>query len=67
MEPSSPRSNFSLAGAGSVLIGTTSAVIALGTGLGWLFGSTAWGFVGGAVLGLPIGVFMTFKRFGRAL
>ncbi|MGZ8783560.1 MAG: hypothetical protein ACXWZB_08695 [Gaiellaceae bacterium] len=62
-----PTSNLSLAGAGSVLIGTTSAVIGLGILIGWLAGSTAWGFLVGAILGIPVGVFMTYKRYGHAL
>lgn len=66
MEPT-PTPKLSLAGAGSVLIGSTSAVIALGILIGWLAGSAAWGFLVGAVLGLPIGVFMTYKRYGHAL
>jgi len=66
MEPN-PTPNLRLAGAGSVLIGTTAAVIALGIGIGWLAGSTAWGFLIGAILGIPVGVFMTYKRYGHAL
>jgi len=34
---------------------------------GWLFGSVAWGFLIGAILGIPVGVFMTYKRYGHAL
>ena len=67
MEPTSDRSNFSLAGAGSVLIGATSAVIVVCIAIGWLAGSVAWGFLVGAILGIPIGVFMTYKRYGHAL
>ena len=66
MEPK-PTPNLSLAGAGSVLIGTTLAVIGIGILVGWLAGSVAWGFLVGAILGIPIGVFMTYKRYGRAL
>jgi F0F1-type ATP synthase assembly protein I len=66
MEPR-PTPKLSLAGAGSVLIGTTAAVIVIGIGIGWLAGSTAWGFLGGAIAGLPAGVFMTYKRYGHAL
>ena len=62
-----PTPNLSLAGAGSVLIGTTAAVIVIGILIGWLAGSTAWGFLIGAILGIPIGVFMTYKRYGHAL
>ena len=66
-EPARPNPGLNLAGAGSVLIGTTAAVIALGIGIGWLLGSTDYGFLLGAILGLPIGVFMTYKRYGHAL
>lgn len=66
MEPK-PTPNLSLAGAGSVLIGTTLAVIAVGIAIGWLAGSVAWGFLVGAILGIPVGVFMTYTRYGRAL
>ena len=67
MDPSSPRSNLSLAGAGSVLIGTTAAVIVAAVAVGWVAGSTAWGFLVGAILGIPAGVFATYKRYGHAL
>jgi F0F1-type ATP synthase assembly protein I len=66
MEPR-PTPKLSLAGAGSVLIGTTAAVIVLGILIGWLFGSVEWGFLVGAILGVPIGVLMTYKRYGHAL
>ena len=42
-------------------------VIVLGILIGWLAGSTAWGFLIGAILGLPFGVFMTYERYGHAL
>jgi len=67
MEPEPTRPNLSLAGAGSVLIGTTAAVIGVGILIGWLAGSVAWGFLVGAILGIPVGVFMTYKRYGDAL
>jgi len=66
MEPR-PTPNLSLAGAGSVLIGSTLAVIAVGILIGWLAGSTAWGFLIGAIVGIPAGVFMTYKRYRHAL
>ena len=66
MEPQQTP-NLSLAAAGSVLIGTTAAVIVLGILIVWLFGSVAWGFLIGAILGIPVGVFMTYKRYGHAL
>jgi F0F1-type ATP synthase assembly protein I len=66
MEPR-PTPKLSLAGAGSVLIGTTAAVIVVGILIGWLAGSTAWGFLIGAIVGIPAGVFVTYKRYGHAL
>ena len=65
MEPRATP-NLSLAGAGSVLIGTTAAVIVLGILIGWLAGSVAWGFLIGAIVGIPVGIYMTYKRYGRA-
>ena len=45
----------------------TAAVIVLCILIGWIFGSVAWGFLVGAILGLPFGVYMTYKRYGHAL
>jgi hypothetical protein len=67
MEPPPTRSNFNLAGAGSVLIGMTAAVIVVCALIGWALGSAAWGFLIGAILGIPAGVFATYKRYGHAL
>ena len=67
MEPSASRSTLSLAGAGSVLIGTTLAVIGVAALVGWLLGNAASGFLAGAILGIPIGVFMTYRRYRDAL
>ena len=67
MEPSASRSTLSLAGAGSVLIGTTLAVIGVAALVGWLLGNAAYGFLAGAILGIPIGVFMTYRRHRDAL
>ena len=67
MEPSASRSTLSLAGAGSVLIGTTLAVIGVAAFVGWLLGNAAYGFLVGAILGIPIGVFMTYRRYRDVL
>ena len=64
MEPQ-PTPTLSLAGAGSVLIGTTAAVIVVCILVGWLLGSVAWGFLVGAILGIPAGIFMTYQRYGH--
>ena len=66
MEPSTSRSSFSLAGAGSVLIGTTLAVIVVAAGIGWLLGNAAYGFLAGAIVGIPVGVFATYRRYRDA-
>ncbi len=66
MEPT-PTPKLSLAAAGSVLIGSTAAMIVLCIAIGWLAGSVAWGFLVGAILGIPFGIFMTYKRYGHAL
>ena len=66
MEPA-PRPSFSLAGAGSSLIGSTAAVIVLGTLIGWALGSVAWGFLIGTIIGIPVGVAMVIHRYGKAV
>jgi hypothetical protein len=57
------RPTFSLAGAGSVLIGFTAACIAAGTLIGWAVGSVAYGLVFGAVVGIPVGVAATVIKY----
>ena len=61
MEPE--RSTFSLAGAGSVLIGFTAACIAVGTLLGWAMGNLGYGLAFGAVVGVPVGVAVTVIKY----
>jgi hypothetical protein len=62
MEPARP-SSFQPAGAGALLIGTTSAGIGLGALAGWGAGSAALGALGGAVVGIPAGIFVFFWRY----
>ena len=57
------RSTFSLAGAGSVLIGSTAACIVVGTLLGWAFGKLGYGLAFGAVVGIPVGVATTVIKY----
>jgi hypothetical protein len=64
VEPQRPT--FSLAGAGSVLIGFTAAVIAVGTLLGWVAGNLKLGLLFGAVLGIPAGVAATVIKYRNA-
>ena len=57
------RPTFSLAGAGSVLIGFTAACIVVGTLIGWAVGSADYGLVFGAVVGIPVGVAATVIKY----
>ena len=61
MEPQRPT--FSLAGAGSVLIGFTAACVVAGTLIGWLAGNLGYGLAFGAVVGIPVGVAATVIRY----
>ena len=65
MEPAPSRPDLSLAGAGSVLVGTTAAVMLVVAGIGWLLGNAGYGFLAGALLGIPAGIFATYKRYGH--
>jgi len=60
------RPTFSLAGAGSVLIGTTMAFLAIGIVIGWAVGSIGYGFASGAVVGIPAGVAVTVVKYRNA-
>ena len=64
VEPERPT--FSLAGAGSVLIGFTSACIVIGTLIGWAAGSLGYGLAFGAVVGIPVGVAATVIKYRNA-
>jgi hypothetical protein len=61
VEPQRPT--FSLAGAGSVLIGFTAAVILVGTLIGWAAGNLGYGLAFGAVVGIPVGVAVTVIKY----
>jgi len=65
MEPA-PRSSFEPAGAGAVLAGTTAAGIGVGALVGWAAGSVGLGILGGAVLGVPAGIFAVYRRYRGA-
>ena len=62
MEPSS-RSSFQPAEAGAILAGSVGACAGGGALVGWAAGNTAYGILGGVVLGLPAGVFAVYRRF----
>jgi hypothetical protein len=65
MEPA-PRSTFQPAGAGGLLIGVTVAAIVLGALVGWALGSFGLGALGGAVVGIPAGVYTVYRRYRGA-
>ncbi len=54
---------FSLAGAGSLLIGSTAACVVVGTVIGWAAGSVGYGLAFGAVVGVPVGVAATVIKY----
>ncbi len=65
MEPA-PRPTLQPAGAGGLLIGVTLAAIVLGGLIGWLAGSVGLGLLGGAVVGVPAGIFAVYRRYRGA-
>jgi F0F1-type ATP synthase assembly protein I len=60
---SPPRQSFEPAGAGAVLAGTTAAGVGAGALIGWAAGSWPLGALGGAVAGIPAGVFAVYRRY----
>ncbi len=62
MEPSRP-SSFQPAGAGALMIGTTSASVGLGALVGWGAGSAAIGALAGAVVGIPASILVVYYRY----
>jgi F0F1-type ATP synthase assembly protein I len=67
MEP--PRAGhktFDPAGAGALLITATALGIGAGALIGWAAGSTAYGLLGGAVAGVPLGVLAVYRRYKDA-
>jgi F0F1-type ATP synthase assembly protein I len=62
MEPARP-SSFQPAGAGALLVGTTFAGVGAGALVGWAAGSPAIGALGGAVVGIPAGVYVVYRRY----
>jgi hypothetical protein len=65
MDPAS-RPTFEPAGAGGILIGVTAAAIALGALIGWAAGSVGLGCLGGAIVGIPAGVYSVYRRYRGA-
>ena len=61
------RPTFSLAGAGSVLVGFTAACMVVGALVGWALGDWAVGLAIGVVVGIPVGVGMVVMRYRKAI
>jgi hypothetical protein len=57
------RPPFQPVEAGAILAGTLGMCAAGGAGVGWAFGSTGLGVLGGVVVGIPAGVFTVYRRF----
>jgi len=62
MKPSSRRP-FEPAGAGGLLLGVVLLAIAGGVLVGWLAGSGGIGALIGAVVGIPLAVFVVYRRY----
>jgi F0F1-type ATP synthase assembly protein I len=62
MEPA-PRQSFQPAGAGALLASTTAVGVGVGALVGWAVGSTGLGALGGAVVGVPAGIFAVYRRY----
>lgn len=57
---SSPQS---LATASGLLLGTTGAAMAAGGLLGWALGSWGIGLLVGAIVGIPLAIFVVYKVY----
>ena len=57
------RPPFQPVEAGAILAGTVGMCAAGGAGIGWAFGSTGLGVLGGVVVGIPSGAFTVYRRF----
>jgi F0F1-type ATP synthase assembly protein I len=61
-----PRQTFEPAGAGVLLASTTALGIGLGGLIGWAAGALRYGLLGGAILGVPAGIFAVYRRYRGA-
>ena len=65
MVASTPTGPHSLATASGLLLGTLAATMAVGALLGWAFGAGGLGLLVGAVLGIPLAVFVVYRVYSR--
>jgi F0F1-type ATP synthase assembly protein I len=61
-----PRQTFEPAGAGALLASTTALGIGIGALIGWAAGAVKYGLLGGAIAGIPAGVFAVYWRYRDA-
>jgi hypothetical protein len=66
MEPT-PSASFEPAGAGALLAGVTVACLAVGALIGWAAGSVRLGILGGAFVGVPLGVLAVYWRYRETI
>jgi hypothetical protein len=64
MQAASSQS-FQPAAAGALLAGATGAGMGAGALIGWAFGSLGLGLLGGAIAGVPAGVYAVYRRYRR--
>jgi hypothetical protein len=62
-----PARQFDPAGAGALLVTGTAAGIGGGAVIGWASGSLAYGLLGGAAVGVPLGIYAVYRRYGKAM
>ena len=63
MAAATATSPHSLATASGLLLGTTGAAMGVGGLLGWAFGSWGLGLLVGAIVGIPLSVFVVYKVY----
>ena len=67
MTPDAAPSPHSLATASGLLLGTIAAAMLVGALIGWAAGSWGLGLLIGAVVGIPLGAFVVYKVYGKAV
>lgn len=60
------RANVQPAGAGALLLSGIGVGVGAGALVGWAAGSVGYGVLGGAAAGLPLGVFVVYRRYRGA-
>jgi hypothetical protein len=66
MAAATSSSPHSLATASGLLLGTTAFAMIVGALIGWAFGSWGIGLLIGAIVGIPLSVFVVYRVYSRA-